>query len=56
VQSPEVPKIPEALYKFAFVSPRWSPDLAGWSMLVSLLSAVAFIVTFTVHQLFKRYV
>lgn len=56
VQSPEAPKIPDSLYKFAFVSPRWSPDLAGWSMLVSLLSALAFVVTFTIHQLFKRYV
>lgn len=24
--------IQDALYKFDFVSPRWSPDLAGWSI------------------------
>lgn len=40
--------IPDGLYKFDFVSPRWSPDLAGWSLLVTvvllLLSAGAFVV------------
>jgi|AntRauTorcE11897_2_1112592.scaffolds.fasta_scaffold00161_24 hypothetical protein len=30
VQAREIPK---ALYQFDFVSPRWSPDLAGWSLL-----------------------
>jgi len=28
--------IPDALYKFDFVSPRWSPDLAGWSLVATL--------------------
>lgn len=27
--------IPDAQYKFDFVSPRWSPDLAGWSLVLS---------------------
>jgi hypothetical protein len=27
--------IPDAMYKFDFVSPTWSPDLAGFSLLVS---------------------
>lgn len=27
--------IPDALYKFDFVSPRWSPDLAGWSLILA---------------------
>ena len=27
--------IPDALYKFDFASPTWSPDLAGWMMVVS---------------------
>lgn len=34
--------IPDALYKFDFVSPLWSPDLAGWSMLVAIVSFVFF--------------
>lgn len=27
--------VPEDLYKFDFLSPRWSPDKAGWSMLAT---------------------
>lgn len=34
--------VPDALYKFAFVSPRWSPDLAGWSMLAAAVSSLLF--------------
>lgn len=33
--------VPDALYKFDFVSPRWSPDVAGWSVLFSGLLLVA---------------
>jgi len=29
--------IPESLYKFDFVSPFWSPDLAGWSLVASAI-------------------
>jgi hypothetical protein len=38
-----LPTIPDALYKFAFFSPRWSPDLAGWSMVVAVLSLLGFV-------------
>jgi hypothetical protein len=27
--------IPDALYKFDFVAPLWSPDLAGWSLVAT---------------------
>ncbi len=30
--------IPDSLYKFDFVSPAWSPDLAGWSVVIAVLS------------------
>jgi hypothetical protein len=43
--------IPDALYKFAFVTPSWSPDLAGWSMVVTVLSGLLFVVTFAVAKL-----
>ncbi len=39
-----VPTIPDSLYKFDFVDPRWSPDAAGWSMVAAIglfLAAVA---------------
>lgn len=29
--------IPASLYKFNFISPTWSPDLAGWSLVISIL-------------------
>lgn len=32
-----VKEIPDALYKFNFSSPSWSPDLAGWSMALSCI-------------------
>lgn len=37
--------IPDALYKFNFVSPKWSPDLAGWSMVVATISWLLFVVS-----------
>jgi hypothetical protein len=43
-----LPVIPDALYKFSFISPRWSPDLAGWSMVLAVsglvLAGAAFII------------
>jgi hypothetical protein len=35
--------VPEELYKFDFVSPRWSPDLAGWSLVASGFFGLLFI-------------
>lgn len=36
----DVETVPKNLYQFDFVSPRWSPDLAGWSLAVTVLSVV----------------
>jgi len=36
------PVISDSLYKFSFLSPRWSPDLAGWSLVVFCLSILLF--------------
>lgn len=35
----KLPNIPSALYEFDFVSPNWSPDLAGWMLLTTILFA-----------------
>jgi len=35
--SADVKSIPKNLYQFDFVSPFWSPDLAGWSMVATVL-------------------
>jgi hypothetical protein len=40
----DVQEIPDSLYKFDFVSPVWSPDLAGWSLVVAGVSFLLFIV------------
>ena len=29
-------QLPASLYEFAFISPRWSPDLAGWTMFAAI--------------------
>ena len=45
--------IPPSLYQFDFISPSWSPDLAGWSLVVSGLLLVAFIVSFSFNRLLR---
>ncbi len=45
--------IPAELYKFDFVSPRWSPDLAGISLLFSFLFFVLFVLRLIVGRIYK---
>lgn len=45
--------IPPGLYQFDFVSPSWSPDLAGWSMVIAFIFFLAFLASFTVENLLK---
>lgn len=40
----QLPVIPDALYKFSFISPSWSPDLAGWSLVVAATCGLLFVV------------
>lgn len=42
--------VPDSLYKFSFGSPRWSPDLAGRTMLISLISFAAFMCLFVYRK------
>ena len=35
--------IPVGLYQFDFYSPAWSPDLAGWSLVASILLFIALV-------------
>ena len=49
-----VQTIPASLYEFSFLSPRWSPDLAGWSLLISIILAVAFVVTVVFRRFVRR--
>lgn len=36
-------QIPDALYKFSFAAPMWSPDIAGWSLVGFVVIALALI-------------
>ncbi|MCA9343023.1 hypothetical protein KC950_03380 [Candidatus Saccharibacteria bacterium] len=48
-----VSEIPDDLYKFDFVAPRWSPDLAGWSLLAAGISLALFLIRFLTERWFK---
>ncbi|HEX5447709.1 MAG TPA: hypothetical protein VFW90_00710 [Candidatus Saccharimonadales bacterium] len=41
-----VSAIPTGLYEFDFVSPAWSPDLAGWSLITTIALFIAFAIKF----------
>lgn len=45
--------IPDALYKFSFVSPSWSPDLAGWSLVLSVVTVAFTVLRFALGRLLR---
>ncbi len=47
--------IPDSLYKFDFTSAKWSFDIAGWSLLLSILAAVGFLIAAPYHWWAKKY-
>jgi len=49
-QSKVIATVPDSLYKFDFASPRWSPDLAGWSIVLAAVFGVLFIVRFVLEK------
>lgn len=46
--------IPDSLYKFDFVSPAWSPDLAGISLLISAVFVLLFVVRLLLDRWMKN--
>jgi len=46
--------IPAALYEFDFLSPAWSPDLAGWTLAASAFSLVGAISAYVVQRLKRK--
>lgn len=36
--------IPDGLYKFDFVSPKWSPDLAGFALIATIASGLSLVI------------
>lgn len=53
-ETAKVSAVPDALYKFDFASPRWSPDLAGWSMVLSILFLVLTVLRFALGRLLQH--
>lgn len=45
--------IADSLYKFDFVSPAWSPDLAGWSLVLSALFTFLFVARYGLERWLK---
>jgi hypothetical protein len=48
--------IPEGLYQFDFESPGWSPDLAGWSLVLSAMSMGIAIIVFVSERWLRHYI
>ena len=46
--------IDQSLYQFDFVSPAWSPDLAGWSLLATVLFGLLFLGNLGVNYWHKK--
>ena len=46
-------KIPAGLYQFDFVSPTWSSDLAGWSLIAGIVLFIGFVTRFSRDRLRK---
>lgn len=47
--------IPDSMYKFNFASPRWSPDLAGWTLLLTILLGIVTLFRIAAGWLLKRF-
>lgn len=45
--------IEDSLYKFDFVSPTWTPDLAGWTMVASVMFFSLFAIRFGLERWLK---
>lgn len=46
--------VPDALYKFDFISPPWSPDVAGISLVLAAACFILFVVRFTLEKWLKH--
>src|SRR5262249_55013158 len=46
--------IPASLYQFDFVSPHWSPDLAGWSLVATICFSMLFGLHYSLVRLTRR--
>ncbi|HSH55934.1 MAG TPA: hypothetical protein VK983_03850 [Candidatus Limnocylindrales bacterium] len=45
--------VPDALYKYDFIAPKWSPDFAGWSVAATVLCYAAALGLWLVRRWFQ---
>jgi hypothetical protein len=45
---------PKELYTFDFVSPLWSPDIAGFSIILAILSGVLLVLRLIIGRILKH--
>lgn len=45
--------VPDGLYKFDFLSPTWSPDLAGWTVITTLVLGLLAVVVWIVRRVYR---
>jgi hypothetical protein len=50
----EAKTVEEDLYKFDFVPPRWSPDLAGFSIILAVIFGITFLIDLILYFKTKR--
>jgi len=50
----KVRPIPKELYQFDFLSPRWSPDLAGLSLILTVFFGILFVTRFSLELWLRR--
>jgi hypothetical protein len=48
--------VPDAMYKFDFVSPSWSPDLAGFGVAITIILMILLVLRIAAGWLYKRFV
>lgn len=51
----KVNPVPAGLYQFDFLSPAWSPDLAGWSLVFSAIFLLVFISAYLYQRPAKKH-
>jgi hypothetical protein len=44
------------LYTFDFASPKWSPDIAGWALVVAVISGLLLIIRIIIGLVIKNYI
>ena len=53
-QGVKIVNIPASLYEFDFISPSWSPDLAGWSLLATIALGLLFVISWPIYLWLKH--